>query len=74
MPAFLRRLWPSTLLARVTLLVVVGMALAQVLTYTAIRYERGQTLMNLMVSGVERDIASSVAILDRLPEIGRAHV
>ena len=72
MPAFLRRLWPSTLLARVTLLVVVGMALAQVLTYTAIRYERGQTLMNLMVSGVERDIASSVAILDRLPAAERA--
>ncbi|KAB2897796.1 MAG: HAMP domain-containing protein [Burkholderiaceae bacterium] len=67
MPPFLRRLWPSTLLARTTLLVVLGMALAQLLTYAAIRYERGQTLMNLMVSGVERDIASSVAILDRLP-------
>lgn len=67
MPSFLRRLWPSTLLARTTLLVVLGMALAQLLTYVAIRYERGQTLMNLMVSGVERDIASSVAILDRLP-------
>jgi len=66
-PSFLRRLWPSTLLARTTLLVVLGMALAQLLTYVAIRYERGQTLMNLMVSGVERDIASSVAILDRLP-------
>ena len=72
MPAFLRRLWPSTLLARAMLLVVLGMALAQVLTYLAIRYERGQTLMNLMVSGVERDIASSVAILDRLPAAERA--
>jgi len=46
-PSFLRRLWPSTLLARTTLLVVLGMALAQLLTYVAIRYERGQTLMNL---------------------------
>ena len=72
MPPLFRRLWPSTLLARVTLLVVLGMALAQVLTYAAIRYERGQTLMNLMVSGVERDIASSVAILDRLPAAERA--
>lgn len=72
MPSFLRRLWPSTLLARTTLLVVLGMALAQLLTYVAIRYERGQTLMNLMVSGVERDIASSVAILDRLPASERA--
>lgn len=67
MTLFLRRLWPSTLLARVTLLVVLGMAIAQLLTYVAIRYERGQALMNLMVSGIERDIASSVAILDRLP-------
>lgn len=63
----MRRLLPSTLLARVTVLVVLGMAMAQLLTYSAIRYERGQTLMNLMVSGIEHDIASSVAILDRLP-------
>ena len=72
MRAFLRLLWPRTLLARVTLLVVLGMALAQLLTYAAIRHERGQTLMNLMLSGVERDIASSVAILDRLPADERA--
>ncbi|ARU06770.1 two-component sensor histidine kinase [Comamonas serinivorans] len=72
MRAFLRRLWPATLLARVTLLVVLGMALAQLLTYAAIRHERGQTLMNLMLSGVERDIASSVAMLDRLPADERA--
>jgi signal transduction histidine kinase len=72
MRAFLRRLWPTTLLARAMLLVVLGMALAQLLTYAAIRHERGQTLMNLMLSGVERDIASSVAILDRLPAQERA--
>jgi len=67
MHAYLRRLLPATLLARVTLLMVLGMGVAQLLTYVAIRYERGQTLMNLMISGVEHDIASSVAILDRLP-------
>lgn len=72
MYTFLRRLWPTTLLARVMLLVVLAMALAQLLTYAAIRHERGQTLMNLMLSGVERDIASSVAILDRLPAQERA--
>ena len=72
MRAFLRRVWPTTLLARAMLLVVLGMALAQLLTYAAIRHERGQTLMNLMLSGVERDIASSVAILDRLPAQERA--
>ena len=72
MHSYFRRLLPSTLLARVTLLVVLGMGVAQLLTYVAIRYERGQTLMHLMLSGVERDIASSVAMLDRLPATERS--
>lgn len=65
--AAVRRCLPRTLLAQVALVVIVGMALAQALTYWAIRYERGQTLQTLMLRGVEHDIASSVAILDRLP-------
>lgn len=67
MRSILQRLVPSTLLARVALLVVLGMGVAQLLTYMAIRHEREQALMRLMVSGVERDIASSVALIDRLP-------
>ncbi|MEJ5128809.1 ATP-binding protein [Comamonas sp. MYb21] len=67
MRRFFQRLVPSTLLARVALLVVLGMGVAQLLTYMAIRHEREQALMRLMVSGVERDIASSVALIDRLP-------
>lgn len=67
MRSILQRLVPSTLLARVALLVVLGMGVAQLLTYIAIRHEREQALMRLMVSGVERDIASSVALIDRLP-------
>jgi signal transduction histidine kinase len=50
---------------------VAGLALAQLLTYVAIRYERGMALRELMMIGVERDIASSVAILDRLPAAER---
>lgn len=65
------RLLPRTLLARVTLLVVLGMAAAQLLTYMAIRHERGQALMNMMIRGIEDDIASSIAILDRLPPAER---
>lgn len=67
----MKQLMPSSLLARVTILVVLGMTVAQLLTFAAIRYERGQTLMNLMIRGVEHDIASSVAILDRLPPAER---
>lgn len=67
MRSILQRLIPSTLLARVALLVMLGMGVAQLLTYMAIRHEREQALMRLMISGVERDIASSVALIDRLP-------
>jgi signal transduction histidine kinase len=63
----LRRLVPRTLFARVTLLIVIGLAIAQLLTFASIRYERGIAMRELMMTGIERDIASSVAILDRLP-------
>lgn len=66
-----RNLPPRTLWARVTLMMVVGLALAQLLTFAAIRYERGQALQALMLGGIERDIASSVAMLDRLPAAER---
>ncbi|MDR6536856.1 ATP-binding protein [Variovorax soli] len=62
---------PRSLFARVTLIMVVGLAIAQLLTFAAIRYERGIALRELMMSGIERDIASSIAILDRLPAAER---
>ncbi|WP_447776613.1 ATP-binding protein [Variovorax boronicumulans] len=67
-----RRLLPGSLYARVTLIIVVGLAIAQLLTFAAIRYERNMALRELMMIGIERDIASSVAILDRLPAAERA--
>lgn len=63
---------PRSLFARVTLIIVVGLAIAQLLTFAAIRYERGMALRHLMMTGIERDIASSIAILDRLPAAERA--
>ncbi|NDZ15870.1 two-component sensor histidine kinase [Variovorax sp. WS11] len=62
---------PRSLFARVTLIIVVGLAIAQLLTFAAIRYERGMALRHLMMTGIERDIASSIAILDRLPAAER---
>ncbi|WGT63283.1 ATP-binding protein [Variovorax paradoxus] len=67
-----RRLLPGSLFYRVTLIIVVGLAVAQLLTFAAIRYERNMALRELMMIGIERDIASSVAILDRLPAAERA--
>jgi signal transduction histidine kinase len=70
-PTGLRRLLPRSLFSRVTLIIVIGLAIAQLLTFTAIRYERGIAMRELMMIGIERDIASSVAILDRLPAAER---
>jgi len=67
----LRRLMPRSLFSRVTLIIVVGLAIAQLLTFAAIRYERDMAMRELMMIGIERDIASSVAILDRLPAAER---
>lgn len=67
----LRRLVPRSLFARVTLIIVVGLAIAQLLTFAAIRYERDMAMRELMMTGIERDIASSVSILDRLPAAER---
>lgn len=66
-PAWRRLPVPRSLFARVTLIIVIGLAIAQLLTFAAIRYERDMALRELMMIGIERDIASSVAILDRLP-------
>lgn len=60
-------LMPRSLFARVTLIIVLGLAIAQGLTFVLIRYERGMALRELMMLGIERDIASSIAIIDRLP-------
>lgn len=65
------QLLPRSLFARVTVIIVIGLAIAQLLTFAAIRYERGLALRQLMMLGIERDIASSIALLDRLPAAER---
>ena len=62
----LHRLLPLSLFSRVTLIIVVGLVIAQLLAFASIRHERGIALRELMMTGIERDIASSLAILDRL--------
>jgi signal transduction histidine kinase len=67
----LRRLLPWSLFARVTLVIVAGLAIAQLLAFASIRHERDMALRELMMAGIERDIGSSIAILDRLPAAER---
>ena len=66
------RWWPHTLFARLTLILCVGLAVAYGMAYSLIIYERGQAATALMLDYMELDVASSVALLDRLPAAERA--
>ncbi len=59
--------WPRTLFARLALIVVVGMVLAQTLSFWITMMERDEATSKIMMGYVEREVASSVALLDHLP-------
>jgi signal transduction histidine kinase len=62
---FLWRL-PRTLFARLALILCTGLALAQMLSFWLTVTERDQTMTNMMSGYIEREVASSVALLDHL--------
>src|ERR1700744_1852287 len=64
--------WPRTLFARLALILFVGLALAQTLSFWLTLTERDQTMTNVMMGYIEREVSSSVALLDHLPPDERA--
>lgn len=68
----MRRLWPRSLFGRVALILFVGLAAAHGLTFWLVMQERSQTSWLMMMSYLAKDIATSVAILDRIPAGERA--
>jgi len=64
--------WPRTLFARLAVILFVGLALAQALSFWLTMTERDQTMTNIMTGYIEREVTSSVALLDRLPPDERA--
>lgn len=64
--------WPRTLFGRLMLILLGGLLLAQALTFVLVFAERGQAMSRMMVSYLAADVASSVAMLDRLPASERA--
>lgn len=64
--------WPPTLFGRLVLILLVSLLLAQALTFALVLAERGQAMRRMMVSYLSTDVASSVAMLDRLPASERA--
>ncbi|HEY1996557.1 HAMP domain-containing sensor histidine kinase [Paraburkholderia sp.] len=63
---------PRTLYARLALVFIVGLAVAQTLSVWLTMTERDQTMNNVMMGYIEREVTSSVALLDHLPAAERA--
>ncbi|MDB5742596.1 MAG: periplasmic sensor signal transduction histidine kinase [Polaromonas sp.] len=70
--SFARRLWPDTLFGRLALIFLVGLAAAHALSFWLVFLERGAAARAMMAAYLAQDVASSVAILERVPPSERA--
>lgn len=64
--------WPRTLASRLSLIFLIGLILAQALSFGAQYYERYESAKNTMLGNLETDVSTSIAVLDRLPPEERA--
>jgi len=64
--------WPRSLFGRVALIVLAGLTLSYALAYALLVRERGELMRTSMLSYLGRDVATAVAILDRVPPEERA--
>lgn len=60
-------LWPRSLAARLFVILLAGVIIAHALSFGVIFLERYMTARQVMLGTLENDVATSVAILDRLP-------
>lgn len=67
-----RRLWPGTLSGRLVLILFLGLAAAHGLSFWLVLSERSLAMRGLMVDYLASDVASAVAVLERLPPAERA--
>lgn len=63
--------WPRTLASRLSLIFLIGLILAQGLSFGAQFYERYQSAKSTMLGNLENDVSTAIAILDRLPAAER---
>lgn len=61
------RWWPGSLFGRILLVLALGLALAHALTFVLAVTERSMAMRGAMVAYLASDVASSVAVLERLP-------
>ena len=67
MKQWLKARLPRTLFARLTLILFASLVLAHGMSYWLFTTERGSAARTFMLGYMELDVASSVALLDRLP-------
>jgi signal transduction histidine kinase len=65
--------WPSTLRARIFFILFIGLAGAYGLSFGVLYLERYMSAKAVMLGTLERDVATSIAVLDRLPANERAN-
>ena len=63
----MKRWWPGSLFGRILLVLALGLALAHALTFMLAVTERSMSMRNAMVGYLASDVASSAAVLERLP-------
>lgn len=66
------RVLPRSLFGRLMLILLCGLAAAQLLTFGLLWYERTRASQSMMAAYLARDVASSIAILERVPPQERA--
>jgi signal transduction histidine kinase len=62
---------PRTLFLRLTLIFFAGLVAAQYLTFYATMAERNDVQTSFMISNIQREISTAVALLDRVPAAER---
>ena len=66
-----KRWLPRSMASRLYLIIFAGLMLAQGLSFAVLFYERYQSATAVMLNTVEHEVATSVAVLDRLPAAER---
>jgi len=71
LPARVSRWLPRSMASRLYLIIVAGLVLATGLSLALAMYERFESATAVMLNTVEHDVATSVAVLNRLPAAER---
>ncbi|AUX80465.1 ATP-binding protein [Sinorhizobium fredii] len=66
------RLWPRTLRTRLFIILLAGLAIAHAMSFAVLFSERYVAARSVMFNTLENDVATAIAILDRLPAAERS--